>query len=856
MAKEIEVTVDASSQQAEALVGNLKSVPAKWSKWDAGTTYTPLRSVSHNGSGYVCRKACTGVDPEQDVLAGDGVEGSCWILTAKRGKSAYEIAVENGFEGTEADYYEKLKMIPLQASAASVNAKVAEDAAADASAAATRAYDYKGLSEQFAVLAGTHEANALQASIAAQNAQSAAESAKSGSEKAAADAKKATDDAWTAKTAAEKSAEQAASAKSAAATASNSAETARSEAVQAANRAANYADDALDAYNMAESARSASVAASNIASDAKTQAVNAQSGAETARELAESYTNHPPVPGDNGNWQVWDGEKYVDSGKSCAGADSVGVGKAGTGEGAEIFNDIEGNTATGQYSHAEGYNTTADGKFAHAEGSGTVASGKDGHAEGSNTTAEGKASHAEGQGSRAEGDISHAEGFNASAYADFSHSEGYGTYTDGLYSHAEGYHTAAGSECQHVQGRFNIPDYNQKYAHIVGNGEPGTLNASNAHTIDWNGLGWFAGGLKVGGTGQDDPEAKDAVLVPPVSAENKGKAVVVNADGTGFEYGDAPGGGGSATAAPADWLAAEGEKGHVLNRTHHKVVKMEPFEIRAIDFIGDDVVYYDLSAILGERFTITRIKEETLTREQLEGAQVEYSSGNFSGYGDVEYDAEVSELFSSMAGGTVEAYNYYTQRPSVAMDSDYGFIFVFPADLEVPGFGTILKGTYLKPGNNIGLGAEWKFQNVVYSQLEEAYIPPVDVHRFIFPTVDSVDYDDYEVPVNVGGVWNRWQVNDRFINHLKQNKPVQIVLNINDSAHLAVFLLHFPIRGDWSDRSNSLYMEQVTYACDLGVLFIEFKVENSRFTIKVDNLASKLGCITNADIYTGEVEAV
>ena len=30
---------------------------------------------------------------------------------------------------------------------------------------------------------------------------------------------------------------------------------------------------------------------------------------------------------------------------------------------------------------------------------------------------------------------------------------------------------------------------------------------SNAHTIDWNGLGWFASGLKVGGAGQDDTNA-------------------------------------------------------------------------------------------------------------------------------------------------------------------------------------------------------------------------------------------------------------------------------------------------------------------------------------------------------------
>jgi hypothetical protein len=47
-----------------------------------------------------------------------------------------------------------------------------------------------------------------------------------------------------------------------------------------------------------------------------------------------------------------------------------------------------------------------------------------------------------------------------------------------------------------------------KYAHIVGNGDSES-NRSNAHTLDWGGLGWFAGGLKVGGTGQDDTDAKN-----------------------------------------------------------------------------------------------------------------------------------------------------------------------------------------------------------------------------------------------------------------------------------------------------------------------------------------------------------
>ena len=32
---------------------------------------------------------------------------------------------------------------------------------------------------------------------------------------------------------------------------------------------------------------------------------------------------------------------------------------------------------------------------------------------------------------------------------------------------------------------------------------------SNAHTLDWNGLGWFRGGLKVGGESQEDSSAKE-----------------------------------------------------------------------------------------------------------------------------------------------------------------------------------------------------------------------------------------------------------------------------------------------------------------------------------------------------------
>ena len=67
---------------------------------------------------------------------------------------------------------------------------------------------------------------------------------------------------------------------------------------------------------------------------------------------------------------------------------------------------------------------------------------------------------------------------------------------------AEGIGTVATAKGQHVQGKYNIEDIEKKYAHIVGNGEENI--PSNAHTLDWDGNAWFAGDIKLGGTGQDD----------------------------------------------------------------------------------------------------------------------------------------------------------------------------------------------------------------------------------------------------------------------------------------------------------------------------------------------------------------
>lgn len=160
--------------------------------------------------------------------------------------------------------------------------------------------------------------------------------------------------------------------------------------------------------------------------------------------------------------------------------------------GAEIFNDYTNNVASGKYSHAEGYATTSSGDHSHAEGSSTTASLRAAHAEGQMTLASGWATHAEGIQSQATGKSSHAEG---------------------IYTIAQGM-------ASHAQGKHNIVDTEEKYAHIVGNGESPAAR-SNAHTLNWDGTAWFANEVKIGGTGQDDTSAKTLATTEYVDAHSQ-----------------------------------------------------------------------------------------------------------------------------------------------------------------------------------------------------------------------------------------------------------------------------------------------------------------------------------------------
>ena len=67
------------------------------------------------------------------------------------------------------------------------------------------------------------------------------------------------------------------------------------------------------------------------------------------------------------------------------------------------------------------------------------------------------------------------------------------------------------------------------YVYIVGNGTSNTAR-SNAHTLDWNGVGWYQGGLQVGGNAQDNG-AKNVLLegdaVPVPTTASVGQTIVV-----------------------------------------------------------------------------------------------------------------------------------------------------------------------------------------------------------------------------------------------------------------------------------------------------------------------------------------
>lgn len=210
--------------------------------------------------------------------------------------------------------------------------------------------------------------------------------------------------------------------------------------------------------------------------------------------------------------------------------------------------------ATGEFSHAEGYETVSSGENSHAEGNQVEASGDDSHAEGTETEAQGDSSHAEGRLSKARS-YAHAEGHTTRAYGSASHSEGYYTYAAGDAAHAEGNECeAAGnaahvegmgclasSACQSVEGKYNVEDTDGVYAHIIGDGS-NDENRHNLMTVDWNGNMEISGNVYVGGCESNEGEHGTPIMTFDDTAGTPGYYDVVDEQWkiptpNGFVYG-------------------------------------------------------------------------------------------------------------------------------------------------------------------------------------------------------------------------------------------------------------------------------------------------------------------------------
>ena len=123
-------------------------------------------------------------------------------------------------------------------------------------------------------------------------------------------------------------------------------------------------------------------------------------------------------------------------------------------------------SASNNYAHAEGQDSIASGYASHAEGNGTSTTNDFAHAEGESTEASGYGSHAEGQDSTASGDFAHAEGCLTEASNDYTHAEGNQTIASGYCSHAEGYKSQATGYDSHAEGSQTIASGD--YSHAEG----------------------------------------------------------------------------------------------------------------------------------------------------------------------------------------------------------------------------------------------------------------------------------------------------------------------------------------------------------------------------------------------------
>ena len=199
------------------------------------------------------------------------------------------------------------------------------------------------------------------------------------------------------------------------------------------------------------------------------------------------------------------------------------------------------NTALAQKVNADGTTPMScldvgDRKAGSVVGKYSVCEGGDkAYVVGSNTydrsnTASGDYSHAEGIIVFATGEGSHAEGSYTTASGDYSHAGGKNTTASGDYSHAGGYNTKASSSSQTAIGEYNIEDVEGNNLLIVGNGTSDTAR-SNAFVVGIDGSATVSTELKCQGI--TDSETSRTVSISDIQeALYKGVKTIATTDWT------------------------------------------------------------------------------------------------------------------------------------------------------------------------------------------------------------------------------------------------------------------------------------------------------------------------------------
>ena len=176
----------------------------------------------------------------------------------------------------------------------------------------------------------------------------------------------------------------------------------------------------------------------------------------------------------------------------------------GTGSVAFGFNTY----ASGDYSFANGYNTTSNSSSGFGSNWGVVASGKGSFVTGCNSNSNSYSLiESEGNGSFATGCIegtlsrmitANGKGSFAGGYSNSSATVCGDISSRGLASFAFGTGVSALSDYQTIFGKNNINDGNNIYSFIIGNGAS-LRGKSNAYTLDWSGNATFAGTVSSAG---------------------------------------------------------------------------------------------------------------------------------------------------------------------------------------------------------------------------------------------------------------------------------------------------------------------------------------------------------------------